>query len=170
MDRPLFEDFWERFLACLDALSKKGQRTVYRLTLIKQWNVDELQNYAELVERGKPSFIEIKGVTYCGTSKASSLTMKNVPFHEEVIRFSEEMLAATPFLRENYELACEHEHVGDGQIVCSSLQSCCVLIAHKKFKVNDQWHTWIDYPKFHSLVQSGQPFTAEDYTAVTNCF
>jgi tRNA wybutosine-synthesizing protein 1 len=71
VDRPLFADFWERFLGSLDSLSKKGQRTVFRLTLIKEWNVEELQNYAELVERGAPSFIEIKGVTYCGTSKAS---------------------------------------------------------------------------------------------------
>jgi tRNA wybutosine-synthesizing protein 1 len=153
VDRPLFADFWERFLSCLDSLSKKGQRTVFRLTLIKEWNVEELQNYAELVERGKPSFIEIKGVTYCGTSKASSLTMKNVPFHEEVLKFSEELCNATPFLRDNYELSCEHEH------------SCCVLISHKKFKVNGEWHTWIDYPKFHELVQSGKPFDALDYAA-----
>lgn len=111
VDRPLFADFWERFLSCLDSLSRKGQRTVYRLTLIKEWNVDELLNYGQLVERGKPSFIEIKGVTYCGTSKASTLTMKNVPFHEEVVRFCEELISSTPFLSENYELACEHEHV-----------------------------------------------------------
>jgi len=155
VDRPLFSDFWERFLDCLTALSKKGQRTVYRLTLIKEWNVEELQNYAELVERGKPSFIEIKGVTYCGTSKASTLTMKNVPFHEEVLKFSEELCNATPFIKENYELACEHEH------------SCCVLIADKRFKVNGVWNTWIDYPKFHKLVNSGNNFNAFDYMEPT---
>ena len=27
IDRPLFKDFWERFLECLDILSQKGQRT-----------------------------------------------------------------------------------------------------------------------------------------------
>ena len=35
VDRPLFEDFWERFLASIDALRENKQRTVYRLTLIK---------------------------------------------------------------------------------------------------------------------------------------
>ncbi len=35
IDRPLFKDFWERFLESLKELSKKGQRTVYRLTLVK---------------------------------------------------------------------------------------------------------------------------------------
>jgi len=54
-------DFWERFLDSLRALSAKGQRTVYRLTLVKAWNVEEMENYAELVQLGEPDFIEIKG-------------------------------------------------------------------------------------------------------------
>ena len=74
---------------------------MYRLTLVKAWNAEELQvsfcqtshrsfkmmvfeGYADLVSLGRPSFIEIKGVTFCGDSKASSLTMQNVPWHEEV--------------------------------------------------------------------------------------
>lgn len=60
IDRPLFKDFWERFIESLKALSTKGQRTVYRLTLVKAWNVEELQSYAELVSLGNPDFIEIK--------------------------------------------------------------------------------------------------------------
>jgi wyosine [tRNA(Phe)-imidazoG37] synthetase (radical SAM superfamily) len=36
----------------------------------------EAAQYASLVEIGQPDFIEIKGVTYCGTSDASSLTMQ----------------------------------------------------------------------------------------------
>jgi len=155
IDRPIFTDFWERFLGSIDSLAKKGQRTVFRLTLIKEWNMEEIKNYAELAERGRPSFIEIKGVTYCGTSQASTLTIKNVPFHEEVLRFSKEMIAANKFLSENYEVACEHEH------------SCCVLIADKRFKVNGEWHTWIDYTKFHELAQAGNPFNAFDYMAKT---
>ena len=35
VDRPLFEDFWERFLASIDALRENRQRTVFRMTLIK---------------------------------------------------------------------------------------------------------------------------------------
>ncbi len=54
-------DFWDRFIDSLRALSEKGQRTVYRLTLVKAWNVEELESYAELVRLGQPDFIEIKG-------------------------------------------------------------------------------------------------------------
>jgi tRNA wybutosine-synthesizing protein 1 len=63
VDRPLFEDFWERFLHSIDVLSKKGQRTVFRLTLIKEWNMNEIENYAALVKRGTPDFIEVIIVT-----------------------------------------------------------------------------------------------------------
>ena len=40
--------------------SIQRQRTVYRLTLVKQWNTDELDAYASLVSKGTPDFIEIK--------------------------------------------------------------------------------------------------------------
>jgi tRNA wybutosine-synthesizing protein 1 len=30
VDRPLFTDYWERFLECIDILARKGQRTVFR--------------------------------------------------------------------------------------------------------------------------------------------
>ena len=67
----------------------KQQRTVYRMTLVKSWNMDEVEEYADLIEDGLPDFIEIKAVTYCGKSDASSLTMENVPWHEEVCKYAE---------------------------------------------------------------------------------
>ncbi|GIX77228.1 s-adenosyl-L-methionine-dependent tRNA 4-demethylwyosine synthase TYW1 [Caerostris extrusa] len=164
IDRPLFRDFWQRFLDSLEALASKGQRTVYRLTLVKAWNTDELEGYAKLVQIGKPDFIEIKGVTYCGTSSASTLTMENIPWHEEVFAFSSKL---TEYLSD-YELASEHEH------------SNCILIANKRnyvissfyfkqFKVDGKWCTWIDYDKFHSLMKNfkeseeTETFTSLDY-------
>ncbi|XP_029805318.1 S-adenosyl-L-methionine-dependent tRNA 4-demethylwyosine synthase isoform X2 [Suricata suricatta] len=157
IDRPLFKDFWHRFLNSLKALAAKQQRTVYRLTLVKAWNVEELQAYAELVSLGSPDFIEVKGVTYCGESSASSLTMANVPWHEEVVHFVRELVALIP----DYEIACEHEH------------SNCLLIAHKRFKIDGEWWTWIDYNRFQELVQEYEDsggatdFSAKDYMAKT---
>ena len=37
IDRPLFKDYWERYLDSLRHLGKKTQRTVYRMTLVKSW-------------------------------------------------------------------------------------------------------------------------------------
>uniref|UniRef100_UPI003AAC172D S-adenosyl-L-methionine-dependent tRNA 4-demethylwyosine synthase TYW1 n=1 Tax=Centroberyx gerrardi TaxID=166262 RepID=UPI003AAC172D len=157
IDRPLFRDFWPRFLDSLKALGEKRQRTVYRLTLVKAWNVEELQAYSELIAMGQPDFIEVKGVTYCGESSASSLTMANVPWHQEVVAFVQQLADMLP----QYEIACEHEH------------SNCLLIAHTKFKVEGEWWTWIDYERFQELVQAHEEsggqrsFSALDYVAKT---
>ncbi|CAB4490912.1 hypothetical protein RhiirA1_502506 [Rhizophagus irregularis] len=152
IDRPLFKDFWERFLECLDILSQKGQRTVYRLTLVKDYNTEEIANYVELVRRGKPDFIEVKGVTYCGYGGASKLTMANVPYHNEVISFVKHL---NENLGDTYEIATEHSH------------SCSILIANTKFKINNKWYTWIDYDKFFELLEKGEHFTSLDYIAPT---
>ncbi|KAJ8414478.1 hypothetical protein AAFF_G00036800 [Aldrovandia affinis] len=157
IDRPLFKDFWQRFLDSLRALGEKQQRTVYRLTLVKAWNVDELKAYADLIALGKPDFIEVKGVTYCGDSPASTLTMANVPWHEEVIHFVQELADLLP----DYDIASEHKH------------SNCLLIAHHKFQVEGEWWTWIDYERFQELIhnfkESGgsKTFSARDYMAKT---
>ncbi|KAJ8280787.1 hypothetical protein GJAV_G00058970 [Gymnothorax javanicus] len=157
IDRPLFKDFWHRFLESLRALGEKEQRTVYRLTLVKAWNVDELKAYADLIALGKPDFIEVKGVTYCGESSASTLTMANVPWHEEVVHFVQQLADMLP----DYDIASEHKH------------SNCLLIAHHKFKVKGEWWTWIDYERFHELIQgfteSGgtKTFSSQDYMART---
>jgi len=155
IDRPLFKDFWPRFLNSIDALSKKGQRTVFRLTLVKQWNMDEMKQYGDLILRGLPDFIEIKGVTFCGTSKASPIRMENVPYHQEVVKFTQSIIDSRPEIQQLYEIACEHEH------------SCCILIANKKFKRDNKWYTWINYDKFHELVQAGKPFTSLNYVEQT---
>jgi len=156
IDRPLFKDFWQRYLDSLKALGDKHQRTVYRLTLVKGWNTEDIQQYDNLINLGRPDFIEIKGVTYCGESNASSLTMNNVPWHEEVISFVNEL---QKYVSHEYEVTCEHKH------------SLCILLAHIKFKINDEWYTFIDYEKFHQLVQeydkNGTPFTSLDYIEKT---
>jgi len=155
IDRPLFKDYWERFIQSLKELAHKGQRTVYRLTLVKGWNAEEMDNYAALVQLGTPDFIEIKGVTFCGSSKASTLTMENVPWHEEVVKFVKELVTRLP----DYEISCEHEH------------SNCILVTHKKYKVDGKWHTWIDYKRFQNLVEyyyeTGESFTGLDYMQET---
>lgn len=153
IDRPLFKDFWQRLKDSLSSLKAKRQRTVYRLTLVKGWNTEEVKNYASMVSLGDPDFIEIKGVTYCGSTDTSSLTMKNVPFFDEVTGFADTLCAE---LNGEYGLACAHEH------------SLCVLLARKDAYLKEGvWHTWIDYDKFQDLVQAGEPFESHEYMKPT---
>jgi tRNA wybutosine-synthesizing protein 1 len=59
---------------------------------------------------------------------------------DQVIKYAQSIIQSDPILQETYQIASEHQH------------SCCILIAHKKFFINNEWHTWIDYPKFFQLV------------------
>ncbi|EWM23555.1 flavodoxin family protein [Nannochloropsis gaditana] len=59
-----------------------------------------------------------------------------------------------------YEFMAEHAH------------SCCTLLARKKtFYRGGKWYTWIDYAKFHDLIErfekDGTEFDASDYCAET---
>jgi len=157
IDRPLHRDFWERFNRCLDILKERRfeQRTVFRLTLVKGFNIDdEVEGYAKLVEQGLPCFVEIKGVTYCGTSSSAGagLTMQNVPFYDEIVSFVEALNTALAKRGLRYGIAAEHAH------------SCCVLIASERFRnERGKWCTRIDYKKFFECLESGEAFRPEDY-------
>lgn len=159
IDRPLHRDFWERFQRCLDILREKRfrHRTVFRLTLVKGFNIeDEAEGYAQLVERGLPCFVEIKGVTYCGTSTSSNagLSMSNVPFYWEVCEFARALEKRLEAKGLKYGIAAEHAH------------SCCILLASERFKVHGKWHTHIDYKRFFELLEergADGDWTPEDY-------
>ncbi|TKA25197.1 hypothetical protein B0A50_05895 [Salinomyces thailandicus] len=170
IDRPLHRDYWDRFLRCMDVLYAKRHttRTVFRLTLVKNFNIaEEAEGYANLVLRARPAFIEVKGVTYCGTStsKGAGLSMANVPFWHEVQLFAAELQRALKARGLDYGVGAEHAH------------SCCLLLAERErfFRVPaagsstdgkvgaKQWHTQIDYAQFFRCLESGRPFAPEDY-------
>lgn len=155
VDRPLNSDFWERLMLCLDILRtvQSHQRTVFRLTLVKGFNMSDVESYADMVERACPSQIEIKGATFCGSSSANGnpLTMQNIPFYDECRSFVEDLCKELQRRGLDYEIAAEHAH------------SCCILMAHTRFKKEGKWYTHIDYAKFFSLLESGEQFTDVDY-------
>ncbi|KAJ3227479.1 S-adenosyl-L-methionine-dependent tRNA 4-demethylwyosine synthase [Clydaea vesicula] len=118
VDKPLFRDFWERFILSLQAMGERKERTVYRFTLVKEYNTEEIDQYVELVKIGKPDFIEVKGfvykfiqlctnlnfsVTFCGVG--SKIRMSNVPYYQEVVSFVSKMCEK---LGDEYEISCQH--------------------------------------------------------------
>ncbi|AAS53275.1 AFL099Wp [Eremothecium gossypii ATCC 10895] len=159
VDRPLYKDFWERLMRCLELLrtSQAHQRTVFRLTLVKGFNMADVSSYADLVQKGIPCFIEVKGATFCGSSDGNGnpLTMQNIPFYEECVSFVKEFVAELQKRGLAYDIAAEHAH------------SNTVLIAHTKFKRGDKWYTHIDFEEFFKLLNSGASFTHMDYMAET---
>jgi tRNA wybutosine-synthesizing protein 1 len=146
VDKPLFTDFWERFLQALDYLAAKKERTCVRLTLIKGINDVELDNYAKLIERSDTDFIEVKSYMHVGESQ-NRLSRDNMPLHEEVVNFSKALV----------------KHLDEYEIVSEHIPSRVVMLAKKKFFSEGRWKTWIDFPKWHELVNSGKEFNVEDY-------
>ncbi|EPY22786.1 tRNA wybutosine-synthesizing protein 1 [Strigomonas culicis] len=178
IDRPLFEDHWERCLRSIDALAKKkNTRTVFRLTLMNERNDAHIAEYVNLIQRGSPDFIEVKGVTFCGTSNSNSIDMKkNVPQHQQVIQFCQALCDELARRYPHYRTPqMEPDAAGDNKadvdddkvivippeerhrpyhVACEHEHSCCVLIAHEKFFFNHRWNTWINYDKFFDLVNA----------------
>lgn len=150
VDKPLFKDYWERLNLSLDYLAKKKQRTCIRLTIIKGINDKMLSKYAEMINKGSSDFIEVKAYMHVGPSK-QRLSKSNMPIHEEVVAFSKALA----------------KHLEDYEIVSEHIPSRVVMFAKKKYFINGKWHTWIDFPKYHQLVNSGREFSALDYSIKT---
>ena len=146
VDLPLFADYWERLNKSLDYLAQKKQRTCIRLTMIKGINMGLHQKYAEMIMKGNPDFLEVKSYMHVGSSR-ENLNRENMPLHEEIIEFCQELVKFLP----DYEIVSEH------------IPSRVVMFAHQKYNVNGVWHTWIDFDQWHELVNSGKDFTSQDY-------
>ncbi len=150
VDKPLFSDYWERTNQSLEYLAQKKQRTCIRMTLVRSLNDVLPEKYAELVNKGQPDFIEVKAYMHLGYSR-ERLTQENMPLHEDIVKFSKELVQFLP----EYEIVSEH------------VPSRVIMIAKKEFKKKNVWHTWIDFDKFFELVNSGKEFSTKDYLKKT---
>eukprot|EP00438_Fugacium_kawagutii_P006485 Skav231969 [mRNA] locus=scaffold2806:317640:319817:+ [translate_table: standard] len=173
ISRPLFKDHWQRLRRSLEILSQKRpyQRSVARLTVLKGKNMqkEDCEGYAELVHLGDCDFVEVKGATFAGWDDRTGLTMKSVPWHEEVRDFAQQLAESLP----DYAIACEHEH------------SCSVLLARtdRFFTPFGHWRlalgwsvtlfllptlrTWIDFDAFSAAAAAELPLRVEDFTVAT---
>jgi tRNA wybutosine-synthesizing protein 1 len=141
-------------------MAKKKQRTCIRLTCVKDMNMVAPEKYAELISRANPDFVECKSYMFVGSSR-QRLSLRNMPWHEEVMAFAQEVASFLP----QYEIVAEHT------------MSRAVLLAKKEWKAKkakvkgrngqDEWQTWIDFKKWHELVNSGKEFSSKDYRMKT---
>ncbi|MCA9477897.1 MAG: 4-demethylwyosine synthase TYW1 [Nanoarchaeota archaeon] len=150
IDVPLFDDYWERLNQSLEHLAQKKQRTTIRLTMIKGMNDIEPENYAALIKKGDADFIEVKGYMHVGASQ-ERLNRSCMPLHEEVVAFAKTL---EPYLQD-YEMFSEHK---PSRVVC---------FAKKKFKKDDGWYTWIDFPRYEELSTEGNDFSTDEYMKKT---
>ena len=150
VDKPLFEDYWERLQQSLEYMSQKEFRTCIRLTMIKEINMILPEEYAKLIKKANPDFLEIKAYMHIGAS-TERLKRENMPLHEEVVAYAQKLMNYLP----DYEIVSEH------------LSSRVVMVAKKDYKLQGIWHTWIDFPKFHEMVEKGKPIQTKNFLKKT---
>ncbi len=116
--KPLTSASWENLLSSLKALKKLKQktRTCIRLTLIKGLNMEQPEKYAELIKLADPHFVEAKSYMWVGSSR-ERLEQKNMPRHEEVKEFAQEL--------------CKHLNY---KIIDEQKESRVLLLMKKDFK------------------------------------
>lgn len=93
--RPLQKDLWEKFLKTL-SLIHKFNRSVIRMTMVKDLNMTNIEEYAELIKKAKPDFIEVKGYMHVGHSQ-KRLKKENMPSHNEIQEFAKKISELTGY-------------------------------------------------------------------------
>jgi tRNA wybutosine-synthesizing protein 1 len=86
--KSLFKDAWQRFHKTLSLLPSINTRKVLRLTLVRNLNMIEPQNYAKLIKKSQANWIEIKAFMSVGFAR-ERLGYERMPSHAEVKNFAE---------------------------------------------------------------------------------
>ncbi|KAL0208888.1 hypothetical protein P9112_011475 [Eukaryota sp. TZLM1-RC] len=141
IDRPMSKDYWQRLLDSLTVLSTLKARTCIRLTAIKGVNTlpEHIDGFMQLIRRGSPLFIEVKGYTHVGgasTTGRNILSMSSMPFPEDTLEFAR---------------LVEEASNGDYSIISTHLPSRAVCLAHKSLFIDGEWKTWIDFDRFFEI-------------------
>ena len=92
INKPKYDDSWERWNKTLDMLKNLNTRTVLRITLIRNYNDQKemIPAFAEMFRKASPHFIEIKSYMHIGRS-TNRLEHENMLEMSEVKKFSEEI-------------------------------------------------------------------------------
>jgi len=83
-------NLWSRFLESLEMMRDSPSRTVARLTMAKNLNMQDPQGYAKLIEIAEPDFVEVKAYMHLGSSR-NRLERDSMPTHEEVMDFANDL-------------------------------------------------------------------------------
>ena len=90
MHVPLTKDNWKRFNESLELLQTLKTRSVLRMTLAKNLNLKNAEDYAKLIEKSQADYVEVKAYMAVGYSR-ERLGLTYMPTSEEIRKFAEEL-------------------------------------------------------------------------------
>jgi len=93
INKPKYDDSWERWNTTLDMLKDLDTRTVLRITLIRDFNNQRemIPEFSKMLSKSSPHFVEIKSYMHIGRS-INRLDYENMLDMEEVKEFSNEIV------------------------------------------------------------------------------
>jgi tRNA wybutosine-synthesizing protein 1 len=86
---PMIRDGWQRIQKSLSML-KEFDRSVIRLTLVKNLNMVKPKGYAEIIESASPDFVEAKAFMPVGGAM-ERLPYESMPRHKEIKEFAKKI-------------------------------------------------------------------------------
>jgi tRNA wybutosine-synthesizing protein 1 len=94
--RSSMKNAWQKLnesLEIMNLLKKEKVRTVFRMNLVKDLNMydDLIEEYAKLILKANPMFIEIKGYMSVGYAR-ERLGYNRMPWHKDILDFSKKLV------------------------------------------------------------------------------
>ena len=90
INAPLVKESWENLNKSLELMPSLDTRKAIRVTAIKDKNMSHEKEFAALIQKAEPDFVEVKAYMFIGYSR-KRLEIENMPLHEEVKEFAEKI-------------------------------------------------------------------------------
>jgi tRNA wybutosine-synthesizing protein 1 len=94
--RPQFQSAWQKLNETYETLQSFRCPTVLRMTLVRYHNMNQIEDYAKLVAKANPTYIEVKAYMHIGFSSLR-LGFDDMPNNMEVKDFAAKLAAETGY-------------------------------------------------------------------------
>ncbi len=94
--RPIIPDAWEKLNETLELLRSFKCPTVIRITAVRGLNMENVEEYAKLIEKANPTYVEPKAFMHVGFSRLR-LGYEGMPSHREIREFAFKLAQATGY-------------------------------------------------------------------------
>jgi len=101
INAPLVKASWESLNESLELMPSLKTRKAIRITAIKGLNMSHEKEFADLIEKATPHYLEIKSYMFLGFSRRR-LKVSNMPTFEEVLKFSENISQHCNYVIKNF--------------------------------------------------------------------
>ena len=91
---PQIDDGWDRLNKTLELMPSFKNNTAIRITSVKGKNMIDAEDYAKLIKKADPTYVEVKAYMFVGSSR-KRLSLDNMPRFHEVRDFAQEIADMT---------------------------------------------------------------------------